>query len=264
MDTQSESAKENFMALLDLALVERWNALQTWDNVKAYIYCHLPGYRAKAYVKRILYSYMFPRIDVPITAQIKHLIKLPYSLHQTTKLISTPILPYEFLSFDPSNCPNVGDQAAIDQSMQETEVEVDFMRNALNNVYYCAECHPSFSEQDTALLAGRFESQDPAKYARIFLVWCARNISKFRLFRNLEALCSHSQRLHGSETILYNTSTVAEWLRSLTTENGYYNAQQYELLVLAFLFLLVKKKFIITSLPESINRKIQSLNLTFG
>jgi len=264
MDTHSEATKENFMALLDLALVERWTASLTWDNVKAFIFCHLPQYRAKAYVKRILYSYMFPRIDIPITSQIKHLIKLPYSLHQTTKLISTPILPYEFLSFDPSSCPNVTDQAAIDQSMQETEVEVDFMRNALNNIYYCPECHPPFSDEDLAVLAGRFESQEPGKYARIFLVWCARNISKFRLFRNLDTLCSHSRRLHGCETILCNTSTVAEWLRSLTVENGLYNIQQYELLVLAFLFLLVEKKFLITSLPESIARKIQGLNLTFG
>jgi hypothetical protein len=261
MDTQSTSAQEGFLLLLDSALAERWTAAQTWDHVKAFIHCHLPQYRVKAYIKRILYSYTFPRIDVPITAQIKHLIKLPYSLHQKTKLISTPILPYEFLSFDPSNCPNVTDQSAIEQSMQETEAEVDFMRNALNNLYYCAECHPLLSNQ--AALAQKFESQDPGKYVRGFLVWCARNISKFRLFRNLDAACLHGQRAHKREHQLCNTSTIAEWLRELAREGEFYNTQQYELLTLAFLFLLEEKKFI-TSLPASIMQKIQGLNLTFG
>lgn len=261
MDTQSANAQEGFMLLLDSALVEKWNAAQTWDNVKAFIHCHLPQYRAKAYIKRILYSYTFPRIDIPITAQIKHLIKLPYSLHQKTKLISTPILPYEFLSFDPSNCPNVTDQSAIEQSMQETEVEVDFMRSALNNLYYCAECHPVLS--NLTVLAEKFEAQDPARYARSFLVWCARNIGKFRLFRSLDALCVHADRVHKREHRLCNTATVAEWLRELATEGEFYSTQQYELLTLAFLFLLAEKKFI-ASLPTSIVRKIEGLNLKFG
>lgn len=261
LPTQCSDAQEMFATMLDSAIVEKWTAFQTWEHLKAFIHCNLPSYRAKTYIKRIMYSYMFPRIDIPITKQIKHLIKLPYSLHPSTKLISIPILPYEFLSFDPSDCPNVTDSAAIEQSMQETESEVDFMRNALSNIYYCPHCHPRMSEENrVTFLVNRFESDVPTKYAKVFFAWCVRNLKKFRLFRNFDVLCKHTEREHDIEEVLCSSATIAEWLRELATESEFLNVQQYELLVLVFLFLLVEKG-VINSLPESISQKIKSLNL---
>jgi len=258
---RSPEVREQFVTLFDAAFIEKWSSLKAWNQVKAFIHAYFPQYEATIYVRRILYAYMFPRIDVPVTAQIKHLIKLPYSLHQTTKLISTPILSYELLSFDPSSCPNVAESDLIEQSMRETESEVDFMRNSLNNLYYCRECHPELSDAGRQLLANKFESHEPLKYIHSFLAWCVRNLSKFRLFRSLDSLCNHTHHKHGSEIVIGNHATISEWLRQLTLEHGYYNTQQYELLVLAFLYLLMEKKYIITSVPESIQKKMQSLNL---
>lgn len=258
---QSPEIREHFVALFDSAFVEKWNSFKAWAQVKAFIHCHLPQYQVTAYIRRIMYSYMFPRIDIPVTAQIKHLIKLPYSLHQTTKLISTPILSYELLSFDPSSCPNVTESSLIEQSMRESESEVDFMRNSLANLYYCRKCHPELGDAGRQLLVTRFQSHEPLKYIHSFLTWCLRNLSHFRLFRSLEALCNHTHHKHGEEIVIGNHATIAEWLRQLAVEQGHYNMQQYELLVLAFLYLLMEKKYIITSVPESILKKMQSLNL---
>lgn len=257
----SPHIREQFVGLFDTAFVEKWNSFTAWNQVKAFIHCYFPAFQVLGHIRRILYSYLFPRIDVPITAQIKHLIKLPYSLHQTTKLISTPILCYELLSFDPSSCPNVAEPDLVEQSMQETESEVDFMRNALNNLYYCRECHPELSEAGRQLLFNKFESHEPLKYIQSFLAWCVRNLSRFRLFRSLDALCNHTYHKHGSEVVIGNTATISDWLRQLTLFQGHYNTQQYELLVLAFLYLLMEKKYIVTSVPESIEKKMKGLNL---
>lgn len=264
IETYERPAQELFCLMLDSALIENWNTVQTWYKLKAFMSAYLRSDRIQLYLRRIYYAYMFPRIDVPVTTSLKHLTKIPYSLHQTTRLVSVPILSYELMSFDPITCPNVTEVDAIQRNMIEVESEIDFMRNALNSVYYCSKCHPELTFEFVEALNQTFDVHNPKKYVQSFLTWCYRNITKFRLFKDRNALHGHSIRIHGPDAnfVTENYDTVTEWLRMLAIESSGYNTQKYELLVLSFLFLLVDKKFIVTSLPESLQAKIAALNLT--
>jgi DNA primase small subunit len=264
IETYEQPVQELFCLMIDSALMERWDSTQTWYKLRAFITAYLHADRVPVYLRRIYYAYMFPRIDAPVTTKVKHLTKIPYSLHQTTRLVSVPILPYELMSFDPITCPNVTEISAIQRNMLEVEGEVDFMRNALNSVYYCRRCHPEVAEESLSILNGTFDFCNPTKYVRCFLSWCYRNITKFRMFKNRDTLSSHSVKIHGPDTnlITENHSTIANWLQTLAMEQNHYNTQKYELLVLSFLFFLTDKQFIVTSIPESLRAKIAALNLT--
>lgn len=259
IDAQPPHIQLEFLELFDLAIVEKWSSTACWDNLKSFITHKLPGYFTTVYIRRIIYAFIFPRIDEPITAQIKHLIKLPYSLHPTTRLISVPILTHELLSFDPTVCPNVFEQNQIDRSMQETDEQIDLYMNPLYNTYYCPHCHPVVPVEELCKL---FTTTSPRDFSKRFVHFCFKRIEQFRLFKSVFRLNHHIKKQHPDIAPAYQnlSSILSEWIYRLSTSDGYCNMGQFELLSLSFLFLMKHCGYLET-LPINIETKLAGLNL---
>ena len=52
-------------------------------------------------------SFMYPRIDHNVSTMQNHLLKLPFSVHPSSKKISIPLSKKQLIAFDPVNCVTI-------------------------------------------------------------------------------------------------------------------------------------------------------------
>lgn len=52
-------------------------------------------------------SFLYPRMDYHVSTMQNHLLKLPFSVHPTSKKISIPLFKRQVYNFDPEKCVNI-------------------------------------------------------------------------------------------------------------------------------------------------------------
>lgn len=57
-------------------------------------------------------SFLYPRMDHHVSTMQNHLLKLPFSVHPTSKKISIPLFKRQLVGFDPENCVNINELLA--------------------------------------------------------------------------------------------------------------------------------------------------------
>lgn len=54
-------------------------------------------------------SFLYPRMDYNVSTMQNHLLKLPFSVHPSSKKISIPLFKRQILDFNPQRCVEIGD-----------------------------------------------------------------------------------------------------------------------------------------------------------
>ena len=54
-------------------------------------------------------SFLYPRMDYNVSTMQNHLLKLPFSVHPSSKRISIPLFKRQLREFDPLRCVTIGD-----------------------------------------------------------------------------------------------------------------------------------------------------------
>lgn len=81
--------------------IERFERSQT---VNDYIIGRDPDtklYRLTFIEEEIMLSFLYPRMDQHVSTMQNHLLKLPFSVHPTSKKISIPLFKRQLYGFDP-------------------------------------------------------------------------------------------------------------------------------------------------------------------
>jgi DNA primase small subunit len=52
-------------------------------------------------------SFLYPRMDHHVSTMQNHLLKLPFSVHPTSKKISIPLFKRQLYGFDPQKCVDI-------------------------------------------------------------------------------------------------------------------------------------------------------------
>ena len=76
----------------------------------------VPDYQRSKKYKRITFieeeiwlSFLYPRMDYNVSTMQNHLLKLPFSVHPSTKNISVPLFSHRIHEFDPHECIKLND-----------------------------------------------------------------------------------------------------------------------------------------------------------
>jgi DNA primase small subunit len=59
--------------------------------------------------EEIMLSFLYPRMDYNVSTQQNHLLKLPFSVHPSSRKISIPLFKRQLKDFNPANCVTIGD-----------------------------------------------------------------------------------------------------------------------------------------------------------
>merc|ERR1719319_900669 len=79
---------------------QKWKLIETIfmkKNVKA----------QQANLMEIVFSYVYPRLDVEVSRHVNHLLKAPFCIHPKTGKVCTIIDPKKVREFDPNNQPTL-------------------------------------------------------------------------------------------------------------------------------------------------------------
>jgi DNA primase small subunit len=104
-------------------LMSNDSAANRWNQ-----FCSIAGENA---VTRLMYTYMYPRLDINVSKGFNHLLKSPFCIHPSTGNICTPLTMRLLDQFDPSNAPTVYKLLnSFDAKMKEckTEEEKEYVR----------------------------------------------------------------------------------------------------------------------------------------
>lgn len=66
-----------------------------------------PGVQLSTFEIEFVVGLMYPKLDIDVTAQVNHLLKMPFNIHSDTLNICVPI--FDFKSFNPEECLNLED-----------------------------------------------------------------------------------------------------------------------------------------------------------
>jgi len=61
----------------------------------------------KSEVLEIVYSFMYPRLDINVSKQLNHLLKSPFCVHPKTGLVCVPINPHQQNLYPLEDAPNL-------------------------------------------------------------------------------------------------------------------------------------------------------------
>lgn len=78
-------------------------------------------------------SFLYPRMDYNVSTMQNHLLKLPFSVHPTSKKISIPLFKRQIRDFNPKRCVEIGDLLRdLDYTNLSGIVDIMLDRNEVN------------------------------------------------------------------------------------------------------------------------------------
>jgi DNA primase small subunit len=66
-------------------------------------------YRITFIEEEIMLSFLYPRMDYNVSTMQNHLLKLPFSVHPSSKKISIPLFKRQLKDFNPARCVTIGE-----------------------------------------------------------------------------------------------------------------------------------------------------------
>lgn len=83
--------------------------------------------------EEIILSFLYPRMDYNVSTMQNHLLKLPFSVHPSSKKISVPMFSHEIDLFDPDNCVTI---EGLVKELEQLDREKELVRdNNLQNAH---------------------------------------------------------------------------------------------------------------------------------
>ncbi len=105
----SADVKDSLLSIKDQ--LERFNSLNKLiqENLKQ-------GFDLEIFEIEFVVGYLYPKIDSEVSAQMNHLLKVPFNIHQDTLKLSVPI--FDIKNFSPNNCVELSDFIDNHDSME--------------------------------------------------------------------------------------------------------------------------------------------------
>lgn len=69
-------------------------------------------------------SFLYPRMDYNVSTMQNHLLKLPFSVHPSSKKLSVPLFYHQVLNFDPKTCITIDDLMKELQDLRDDQESV--------------------------------------------------------------------------------------------------------------------------------------------
>jgi len=97
------------------------DSLARWDSlVKTISEKHMPKFTNP--IQNIVFTYLYPRLDINVSKQLNHLLKSPFAVHPSTGRICVPFLASEAKQFRPEEVPTVASiMAEINKSTKSAQ-----------------------------------------------------------------------------------------------------------------------------------------------
>ncbi|EDS89060.1 DNA primase small subunit, putative, partial [Entamoeba histolytica HM-1:IMSS] len=106
----------------------------TWDYVKRIL-----NDDPKA-LQRIVFTYLYPRLDINVSMKRNHLLKAPFCIHPATGNICVPIPFNKIIDFDVTRVPT------LISVQEEQENKIEIIQN--NKMEEEGSCNDSYNEMD--------------------------------------------------------------------------------------------------------------------
>ncbi|KAH9606019.1 hypothetical protein KSS87_021036 [Heliosperma pusillum] len=83
-------------------------------------------------VEEIVFSYVYPRLDMEVSKHMNHLLKAPFCVHPKTGRVCVPIDPDRCEEFDPTSVPTLSQLLEeLNTKSMDSDVETDLDRTSL-------------------------------------------------------------------------------------------------------------------------------------
>eukprot|EP00242_Pyramimonas_sp_CCMP2087_P004310 CAMPEP_0198200216 /NCGR_PEP_ID=MMETSP1445-20131203/3263_1 /TAXON_ID=36898 /ORGANISM="Pyramimonas sp., Strain CCMP2087" /LENGTH=471 /DNA_ID=CAMNT_0043870203 /DNA_START=74 /DNA_END=1489 /DNA_ORIENTATION=- len=83
-------------------------SVERWENLKDIVQKNLKkDFKMKLFIQEIVFTYVYPRLDVEVSKHMNHLLKAPFCVHPKTGRVCVPIDPEKAEEFDPFEVPSV-------------------------------------------------------------------------------------------------------------------------------------------------------------
>jgi len=185
----SETRIQQFMKICEECVTDGCNGLDTWNRLMEFNDTYFDEHAAFINRRKFVYGYTFPRIDVEVTAKIRHLKKAPFSLHPQTQCVAVPLLPHSIetmFAFNPKECPNSTKKQAIYDSLDAFRYALAMLEEKLENIVYCEKDFPDLP------LLNELAQQPVNEIFKKMQSWCKDNIRKETLFMWEEDYVNHA------------------------------------------------------------------------
>lgn len=100
-------------------------------------------FKMRQHYRKVMRTLYWPRLDAIVSANAQHLLKIPFSIHDETKNISTPILDTE--NFMPENALTLED---VCQDPRKLEPYVKYFEELMNRAYSKGDESSSSDDDD--------------------------------------------------------------------------------------------------------------------
>lgn len=81
-------------------------------------------------------TFLYPRMDYHVSTMQNHLLKLPFSVHPTSRKISIPLFKRQLYNFDPDKCVDINELLkSLEELQSESKniiIQLDSILNQMN------------------------------------------------------------------------------------------------------------------------------------
>ena len=168
------------------------NCRRVWTMLMDFNYRYSERRHADNVRRRLVYTYVFPRIDKN-SKDMGHLVKVPFAAHVETLTLDVPMLPIT-QRFSPPDAPRIQEQDVpkIRDVLDRFQIEIDIIRNKLYSMLYCEAVFPE--PMPYRRLMTLPDSKARFRQCKIFLATLATAETVFARERDYRRHCTHCQR----------------------------------------------------------------------
>lgn len=190
-----QTAFGEMLGAVAACVVNNANARHVWHLLMDFNYRYSPRQHADIVRRRLVYTYVFPRIDKGSTP-MGHLTKLPFAAHEKTHILDVPLLPLTS-RFSPPDAPRAcdDDMIKIDEVLTKFQLEIDIIRSRVYQFLYCKAVFPN--PMPYRRLMTLADNKARFLQCRTFLTPLVSTQTVFNRERDYQAHCAQCKRCNG-------------------------------------------------------------------
>ena len=246
IDINETERDEAFEEMLNQCMLKK-TSTEEWELLMRWVFDMHDRHTATIIQRRLVYAYVFPVLDARITTDMKHLLKIPFSLHPGSGFISIPLTVTAFYNFSPSDCPHIEKHPnVLLNHVENFTMLTALMQPKLTAIFYCKKGPLGEIKNNGWHIKSR-----QGIIAELYQL-LDRCICRKDLFHTEALYRKHSQRCQccDSHMLLYRENTLDQWIGRLAWVNGSHELH-IDVAVRVSMLKYLKKRRLIELSPET-------------